>query len=126
MVNAARQCVSCVNFRGSFFVSQHSSCCFRTTTMADICHISVNTGQICMEFEADTSEIIETCPPYETFGQISGLKVIDEQTHFFPGMGLHREVMKHKKLAIFLMFVCLMYSLKQFECCKNEAERNFV
>ena len=75
-----------------------------------------------MEFEADTTE----CPPYETFAQISGLKVIDEQTHLFPGMRLHSKVMKHKKLAIFLMFVCLMYSLKQFECCKNEAERNFV
>ena len=45
-------------FQGySFFVSQHSSRCFRTTTMADICHISVNTGQICMEFEADTMEM---------------------------------------------------------------------
>ena len=57
MVTAVRPCVSCVNFRGSFFVPQHSSRCFRTTTMADICHISVNTGQICMEFEADTMEM---------------------------------------------------------------------
>ena len=71
MVTAVGPCVSCVNFRGSFFfVSQHSSRYFRTTTMTDIFHISVNTGQICMEFEADTYLL--------NFGLIFRLQIVSQ------------------------------------------------
>ena len=59
--------------------------------MVDICQkslnlgkTSVNTGQICMEFEADTEEKLQKIGlSYETVRQRSGLKVIDEQTHIF-------------------------------------------
>ena len=70
--------------------------------------------------------MIETCPPYETFGQISGLKVFDEQTHFFSWNGVTQQSEEAQKIGNIFYVCVLMYSLKQFECPKNEAERNFV
>ena len=58
--------------------------------------ISVNTGQICMKFEAGTPQKLlkyvhlTKCPDIKT-----DLKVIDEQTHFSPGMGSHNKGSQH-------------------------------
>ena len=42
--------------------------------------LMVNAGQICAGLEADKLEIfLETCPFWKTYGQRSGLQVIDEQ-----------------------------------------------
>ena len=58
--------------------------------------ISVNTGQICMRFEADTPQKLLKYAHLTKFpDKKADLKVIDEQTHFSPGMGSHSKGSQH-------------------------------
>ena len=63
--------------------------CDSSKTLFDI---SVNTGQMCMKFEADTPQKILKNAHLTIFpDKKADLKVIDEQTHFAPGMGSFRK-----------------------------------
>ena len=59
-----------------------------------------------MGFEADTPEKLQKHVHLMRLGQRSGLKVIDEQTHFFPGMGLHSKEMKHEN-GLYFLYLCV-------------------